>query len=67
MQDVTQVEATLEESKSISDSSPWNHTRMLLLKLNITFQDLKETIAGEFGLEVRSVEVMAKVVFLSCM
>ena len=67
MQDVTKVEATQEESKSTSDSSPWNHTRMLLLKLSITFQDLKETIAGEFGLEARSVELMAKVVFLSCM
>jgi hypothetical protein len=67
MQDVTQVEATHEESKSISDSSPWNHTRMLLLKLSINFEDLKEMIAGEFGLEARSVELMAKVVFLSCM
>ena len=66
VQDVKQAEVIQEESQSISDSSPWNHTRMLLLKLSITFQELKETIAAEFGLEARSVELMAKVDLLPC-
>ena len=61
VQDVKQAEAVHEESQSSSDNSPWNHTRMLLLKLSITFQGLKEAIAAEFGLEARSVELMAKV------
>jgi hypothetical protein len=42
------------------DSSPWQDSRMLLVKLSISFESLKETIASECRWHKASVELMAK-------
>ena len=39
---------------------PWQDSRMLFVKLSISFPDLKETIAAELGINADSVQIIAR-------
>ena len=51
----------VDVSSTPKDRQQWDHSRMLVVPLRIQFEELKTTIAAELGLEVSSVELMAKV------
>ena len=54
--------AVNHDGKAVDDTRviPWQDSRMLFVKLSISFQDLKETIAAELGMNAASVEIMAR-------